>query len=154
MFRKLFGSVKTELPDISKWNEIGREVAIHNCAELEAFHQGKSKEPKLSEDARDPTMAEAVLQKVVALNLEGRGHEARDMYDPAHTPFITELEKGGRGLTCCAILGPEDYLVQQGTAPAASSLRDFPTRATLSPSRNRTLWPASENLHHSGHWGG
>ena len=36
---------------------------------------------------------------------------------------------------------------RQSQAPAASSLRDFPTRATRALSRKLTLWPASENLH-------
>lgn len=148
MFRKLFGSKKTELPDISKWNEIGREVAANDCAELEALHDGKSKEPKLSENTRGPEMAEAVLQKVVALNREGRGYEARVIYDPAHTPFITELEKGGRGLTCCAILGAEDYLVQQGTTyqdnttwrAEGGKIYEVPNISTFSWSRNRQFF--------------
>ncbi len=148
MFRKLFGSGKAKLPDISKWNEIGRDVATNDCAELEAFHEGKSKEPKLSEDTRGPEMAEEVLQKVVALNLEGRGHEARKIFDPAHTPFITELEKGGRGLTCCAILGSEDYLVQQGTTYQDNTTwrvegdraYEIPNISTFSWSRNRQFF--------------
>lgn len=148
MFRKLFGTGKTELPDISKWNEIGRQVAKHDCAELEAFHQGKSEQPKLSQDTRDPAMAEAVLQRVISLNREGRGHEARDIFDPAHAPFITELEKGGRGLTCCAILGPEDYLVQQGTTYQDNTtwrvkgdrITEIPDVSTFSWSRNRKFF--------------
>lgn len=151
MFRKLLGKRKTELPDISKWNEIGRKVATHNCAELEAFHQGKSKELNLAEDTRDPAMAEAVLQRVIALNLEGHGHEARQIFDPAHTPFITELEKGGRGLTCCAVLGAEDYLVQQGrTHQHSTTLRvegdritEIPDVSTFSWSRNRKFFAAA-----------
>jgi len=148
MFRKLFGTGKTDLPDISKWNEIGREVATHDCAELEAFHQGKSKGPKLSQDTRDPAMAEAVLQRVIALNREGRGHEARDIFDPAHAPFIAELEKGGRGLTCCAVLGPEDYLVQQGTTYQDNTtwrvqgdrVTEITNVSTFSRSRNRKFF--------------
>lgn len=148
MFRKLFGNGKTTLPDVSKWNEIGRKVTINDCAEFEAFHQGKSKEPKLSEDTREPEMAEAVLQKVIAFNHEGRGDEARAQFDPAHTPFITELEKGGRGLTCCAIIGPEDYLVQQGTTYQDNTtwrieggkIYEIPDIATFSWSRNRQFF--------------
>ena len=148
VFRKFFGSGKTELSDISKWNEIGREVAISDCAEIEDFHQGKSKEPKLSEDTRGPAMAEAVLQKVIALNREGRGQEAREIFDPAHTPFISELEKGGRGLICCAILGPEDYLVQQGTTYQDNTtwrvegdrVKEIPNISAFSWSRNRKFF--------------
>ncbi len=36
-------------------------------------------------------------------------------FDPAHTPFIPELEKGVGGLSNCAILGPDEFLVLQGT---------------------------------------
>ena len=148
MFRRLFKKDKTASPDLSKWNEIGRKVSMQDCAELEAFHQGKSEEPKLAEDTRTPEMAEAVLQEVIALNREDRGNEARAKFDPAHTPFITELEKGGRGLTCCAILGQEDYLVQQGSTYQENTtwrikggrIEEFPGIATFSWSRNRRFF--------------
>lgn len=115
MFRRIFGNGKSDPLDVSQWNEIGRKVATNNCTELSAFHQGKSEEPKLANDTREPELAEAVLQQVIALNLEGRGKDARAQFDPAHAPFIPEMEKGGRGLTCCAIIGQDEYLVQQGT---------------------------------------
>ena len=148
MFRKLFGNGGAPSPDLSKWNEIGRKVATHDCAELEAFHKGKSKEPKLSEDTRDSAMAEAVLNEVIALNLAGRGNEARSKFDPAHTPFIPELEKGGRGLTCCAILGQEDYLIQQGTTYqegttwriVGDKVHEVSDIATFAWSRNRLFF--------------
>ncbi len=155
MFRKLFGTGKTEFPNISKWNEIGRGVATKDCAEIEAYRLGKSEGAKLHDDPRGSEMAEAVLKKVVALNKDGRGHEAREIYDPAHTPFISELEKGGRGLTCCAILGPEDYLVQQGTTYQDSTtwriegdrITDIPDVSTFSWSRNRKFFAV---VHHDG----
>ena len=52
MFRKLFGAGKTDLPDISKWNEIGREVASEDCAAIEAYHRGKSEQAELYDDPR------------------------------------------------------------------------------------------------------
>jgi len=116
MVRKLFGfGKKKKTPDDSTWNEIGRDVATRNSNAIAAFHEGQSESVNLADDLRDPEVAEAVLQYVVQLNLEGRGAEARSKFDPAHAPFITELENGGRGLTCCAIIGPDEFLVQQGT---------------------------------------
>lgn len=117
MFRRLFGKdkEKTETPDLSNWNEIGRKIAVEDSAKITAYHEGKSDGPELAKEERGPEMAEAVLQRVIALNIEGRGAEARLILDPAHAPFIPEMEKGGRGLTCCAIIGSDEYLVQQGT---------------------------------------
>lgn len=115
MIRKLWGKGKPAPPDLSRWNEIGRRIASQDCAEIAAFHEGSSAEPNLANDPRSPEMAQAVLDKIVALNRGGRSAEVRAYYDPAHAPFIPELEKGGRGLRCCAILGRDAYLVLQGT---------------------------------------
>ena len=101
--------------DLGSWNELGRQVAMSNSAEIGAFHEGRKDEPSVMRDPRSPQMAEAVLAEVHRLNVEGRGSEARSLFDPAHEPFIPELEKGGRGLKFCAILGPDEFLVQQGT---------------------------------------
>ncbi|TQV83199.1 WD40 repeat domain-containing protein [Denitrobaculum tricleocarpae] len=101
--------------DTSSWNGIGRRVALHNLAELKAVHEDAKPAPSFMEDTRSPELAETVLQKVVSLNAEGRSGEVRRQYDPAHAPFIPELEMGGRGLSQCAILGPDEFLVCQGT---------------------------------------
>ncbi|WP_282605929.1 hypothetical protein [Pelagibius sp. Alg239-R121] len=108
--------------DLSSWNDFGRSVAAHNSIELEAVHEGQKDAPSFIRDARDPNLAEAVLQEIVRLNAKGRAREARGFFDPAHAPFIPELEKGVRGLSCCAILGPDQFLTLQGTA--------FSTRTT------------------------
>jgi hypothetical protein len=116
MFGKLFDKLmeKSAL-DLDSWNTIGRKVVAHDSAELTKFHQGKSEAPTFMSDTRSPALAEAVLEQVVALNAAGKGRQARDLFDPAHSPFIPKLEEGGRGLECCAILGADDFLVQQGT---------------------------------------
>lgn len=101
--------------DTSSWNEVGRRVALHNSAELKAVHEDAKTAPSFIEDTRSPKLAESVLKKVVSLNAEGRSGEVRRHYDPAHAPFIPELEKGGRGLSQCAILGSDEFLVCQGT---------------------------------------
>ena len=117
MFGRFFGKDKGEAEpsDLSKWNEIGRRIAAEDSAQITAFHEGRSKGPVLAEEERGPDVAEAVLRRVIELNGEGRGAEARLEFDPAHAPFIPEMVRGGRGLTCCAFLGRDEYLVQQGT---------------------------------------
>jgi hypothetical protein len=103
-------------PDLGSWNEIGRSVAEHDARELADFHEGRSEQPSMANDTRSPELAEQVLAEVIRLNALGRAGEARALFDPAHAPFIPELEKGGRGLTCCAILGANEFLVNQGTS--------------------------------------
>lgn len=117
MFRKLLERLnRPSRPiDLSSWNELGRRTVQHNSLEISAFHEGRKSEPSLMEDPRSPEMAEAVLAQIVSLNASGRASEARALFDPAHEPFIPELEKGGRGLKFCAILGQDEFLVQQGT---------------------------------------
>ena len=116
MFRKflevLLGERNTV--DVSAWNEQGRAVARFNSEEIGAFHEGRKDAPNLKEDSRTPEMAEAVLSEVIALNAQGRGSEARALFDPAHAPFIGQMEKSDRGLLFCAILGPDEFLVRQG----------------------------------------
>lgn len=107
--------MKLKNPDLSAWNEIGRSVARRDSTQITDFHEGRIDEATLAEDSRSPELAELVLAEIVRLNAQGRGHEARALFDPAHTPFIPELEKGGRGLGCCSILGPDEFLVNQGT---------------------------------------
>ncbi|EBA13714.1 hypothetical protein [Roseobacter sp. CCS2] len=148
MFRRLFGKDKSNTADTTRWNEIGRKVAQTNTAEITAFHLGTSQEPNLIEDTRTPKMAEAVLQKVIDLNNAGRGTEARAHFDPAHTPFISQMEQGGRGLTCCAILGNDRYLVQQGTTYqdnttwliSGDEIEQVADIATFAWSRNRQFF--------------
>lgn len=43
------------------------------------------------------------------------------------------------------------FPIDSSQPPAASSLGGFPTRAEVTPTRSRTLRPASENLHQSRH---
>ncbi|MEP2718708.1 WD40 repeat domain-containing protein [Pseudophaeobacter sp.] len=117
MFRKLLEALVGEIKsvDAAAWNAQGRAFAGFNSAELTEFHQGRKDLPDLKEDPRTPEMGATVLSKVVELNEEGRAKEVRAMFDPAHSPFIAEMEKSQRGMTFCAILGPDEFLVQQGT---------------------------------------
>ena len=119
------------MSELDQWNTLGRNVARRNSEQITAFHEGRIDRPNLVEDTRNPDLAQAVLAEVVALNASGRGAEARDFFDPAHAPFIPELEKGGRGLKGCAILGEDDFLVQQGT-----------------PWQQTTTWRISNNRFH------
>lgn len=105
-------------PGFSDWNRLGRSVARHNATQLEGFHEGRIDEPSMQEDTRPPELAEAVLAEVVRLNAEGQGSKARDHFDPAYAPFVAQLQKGGRGLKFCAILGEDEFLVNQGTSHA------------------------------------
>ncbi len=117
MFRRIWKSFQSGSRefDMDSWNELGRRVAQNNSAEIGAFHEGRKDEPSIMQDPRSPEMAEAVLAEVIRLNVDGRAGEAREQFDPAHEPFIPALEKGGRGLNFCAILGQDEFLVQQGT---------------------------------------
>lgn len=104
------------MSDLDDWNRLGRDTVRHNSEQITAFHEGQKDRPDLKTDPRTPELAQRVLDQVIALNDAGRGTEARASFDPAHAPFIAELEKGGRGLKFCAILGEDEFLVQQGTA--------------------------------------
>ena len=117
MFRRIWKSLQpgSQSFDLASWNELGRKVAQNNSSEIAAFHEGRKEEPSIMRDPRSQQMAEAVLAEIVRLNADGRASEARATFDPAHEPFIPELEKGGRGLGFCAILGQDEFLVQQGT---------------------------------------
>ncbi len=112
---------ESEIMDLSSWNAVGRAVAAQNSSELKAVHEGQKDQPSFKEDPRDPDLAEAVLQEAVRLNAEGKAGEVRAYFDPAHTPFIPELQRGVTGLSCCAILGSDEYLVLQGTAFSVTS---------------------------------
>ncbi|WP_435257909.1 WD40 repeat domain-containing protein [Thioclava sp. FR2] len=132
--------------DLTPWNAIGRKIAAHNSAELTAFHTGKTEAPNLAEDTRSPALAEAVLAEVIALNKAGKGGTARDIYDPAHAPFIPQMEREGhRGLSFCAVLDKNRFLVQQGTSWTANTtwlidgdqIDKAPPLAAFAWSRNR-----------------
>lgn len=107
--------MKSKNFELFNWNEIGRSISNRNSQQIGDYHEGRVDEPSLVEDPRTPEMAEAVLAEVVRLNAEGRAAEARSLFDPAHAPFVPALEKGGRGLGFCAILGPDEFIVNQGT---------------------------------------
>ncbi len=107
--------------DLSSWNSVGRIVAEHNSSEIKAVHEGQKDQPSFKEDPRNPDLAKAVLREVVHLNAEGKAGEVREHFDPAHVPFIPELERGVTGLSCCAILGSDEFLVLQGTAFSVTS---------------------------------
>lgn len=142
--------------DLSKWNDIGRAIASKNSLALTEFHEGRSQDPDLAEDPRGEDLAEAVLQEIIALNRAGRESEARLRFDPAHAPFIPQLEQGGRGLTCCAIIGPDEFLVQQGSTYGENSTWHIKGNAILplediarfAWSRNRTYFVV---VHSDGH---
>jgi hypothetical protein len=109
-FRFFQGNTGTD-----EWNTIGRAVISNDTSEIERFHEGLTDDPNLVEDTRSSELAEAVLAKIVELNETGRSREARALFDPAHAPFIPAMEKGGRGLGFCVILGKDEFLVNQGT---------------------------------------
>lgn len=50
-----------------------------------------------------------------------------------------------------AVMEPADNALSPQAAPAASCLRGFSTRTTVSPSPYRAQWPASKNPHQSRH---
>lgn len=105
------------LGDLSEWNDEGRRIAAHNSSQITDFHLSRIDEPQLLDDKRSETLARAVLNRVVSLNVEGRAEAARDAFDPAHAPFIPIMEAGqAQGLSCVSVLGRSEYLVLQGTS--------------------------------------
>lgn len=143
LLKSLIGQKNTI--DTSSWNEIGRDIARFNAQELAAFHEGRKEFPDLKEDTRSVEMAQSVLAQVVALNKEGRQAEARSLFDPTLTPFAPMMEESERGLGFCAILGADEFLVQQGTYYQDMStwrikgdeVSRVPTLSAFSWSRNR-----------------
>ncbi|MEM7223821.1 MAG: WD40 repeat domain-containing protein [Pseudomonadota bacterium] len=49
------------------------------------------------------------------MNLAGRWRDARPIFDPAHAPFIEEMERNNSGITFAIILGPDEFLIRKGS---------------------------------------
>ena len=113
-----------------RWNKLGREVTSHNSTVMrehytqynirrskyerftdEVFDEAYVKE--LVDDPRPASQARDVLRRVVKLNRKGLGAEARQLYDPAHAPFLRMLFwKFKADMRSCLIIGPESFLVE------------------------------------------
>ena len=99
--------------DFEDWNRIGRDKAKRVCIALEdVIDREADTDEDFTDDERSEEFADAVLEKIKALNSEGQWQQARARFDPAHTPFVSHM--GDMGLSAVVILGVERFLVRLG----------------------------------------
>jgi hypothetical protein len=99
----------------AEWNRIGREFSASQAAQLKLHYDGEAlSDGEPADDPRPLALAKRVLREVRRLNAEGRWRDARELFDPAHEPFIPLLEKHGQELPFAVILGGDEFLVRQG----------------------------------------
>ena len=99
--------------DFEDWNRIGRDKAKRVCTALEdAIDREADSDEEFTDDERSEEFADAVLAKVQTLNEGGNWQQARALFDPAHTPYVSHM--GDLGLHAVVILGPERFLVRLG----------------------------------------
>jgi hypothetical protein len=111
----------TDLETLSeKWNRVGRGHAKEVQERLAAFHSGDIEDPQLPSDPRDEALARLVLDGVTHLNATGRWREARRLFDPAHEPFIYQMDN--QGLPFVVALGSDAALFRRGSSYQAGHL--------------------------------
>ncbi len=101
--------------NLDEWNQRGRQTNAAICRILEGvIDEGKVAEA-FPEDERDAALADAVLAEVVQLNESGEWRRARERFDPAHLPFVPQMEQTElQGITQAVVLGPDTFLVRLG----------------------------------------
>ena len=79
--------------DLADWNRLGRAKALAVCADLQAIIDRDETAPDddFVGDERSESLADAVLDQVVALNAAGEWQQARALFDPAHKPFVSHM---------------------------------------------------------------
>lgn len=105
-----------------RWNRPGRDYARRINGFIADQRAGRAVPDDWPGDSRDLDLAGKVIGQVERLHREGQYGAARNLFDPAHEPFIPLLDEAGQNLSCAVILGPDDYLVRLG-----SSYRPGPT---------------------------
>jgi hypothetical protein len=109
----------------NQWNQLGRAHCgqiSQQVAALVADPDTDGRRFEWPNDPRNEAMAEAVIEQVQQLNLDGNWTEARQQFDPAHAPFIPFLNDFGQNVACVTILGPDEYLVRLDTTEDGGTL--------------------------------
>lgn len=100
---------------ISEWNALGRDCARRLNALIADVHEGRETPKEWPGDPRTIEQAKTVLEAVEAAEREGRWSAAQAVADRAYDPITAMLDEVCQSLRCVCILGPDEFLVGQGT---------------------------------------
>ncbi len=106
----------SKLEDLAgAWNDAGRTYYAEYSTRLAKFYGEGDRTVDLDmKDPRSEAMGDEVIRAVIALNAEGKGERARELFDPAYSPVFPWIKQSKRSFGFVTILGPDELLVFRG----------------------------------------
>ncbi|MCG2616755.1 hypothetical protein LZZ85_20820 [Terrimonas sp. NA20] len=100
-----------------EWDNLGKSFAndINEMVEFGETHGWENWKGKEPSDNRDH-LASQVLSLLREANITGKNDEFRDMFSPAHAPFISILEEQGQSIESLCVISDDSIAFVVGTS--------------------------------------